>query len=90
MVSLWELTIKTRAGKLTVDVERLSRASEQTGFVRLAIELQHVEALRQLSAMRGHRDPFDHLIIAQALVEDATVVTADRRFHAYPIAVLPL
>jgi PIN domain nuclease of toxin-antitoxin system len=57
-------------------------AMEIAGADLLHIELPHVEALSHLPL--HHRDPFDRLIIAQALAENLTVVTRDRSFALYP------
>jgi PIN domain nuclease of toxin-antitoxin system len=51
----------------------------------LAVELQHVLALEQLPA--HHKDPFDRLLVAQALVEGAVLVSKDPVFAGYPITV---
>ncbi len=86
VVSLWEIAIKTRIGKLRADVTEIAGAIEQEDFAMLGIGVEHLRALAELP--RHHRDPFDHLLIAQALVEDATFVTADRNAARYPVALL--
>jgi PIN domain nuclease of toxin-antitoxin system len=90
VVSLWELTIKRRAGKLDVDVDQLVLLAGLEGFTWLPIAVAHLEGLNRLPPVPGHRDPFDHLLIAQAIVEQAIIVTADRRFHDYPVRLLAL
>jgi len=52
----------------------------------LPIELEHVLALSTLPS--HHKDPFDRLLIAQAIVEEATLVSADSKLSAYPIKLL--
>lgn len=55
----------------------------ENGFVVLLIEPKHTAILTTLPF--HHRDPFDRLIIAQAMVEDATVISGNAAFDAYPI-----
>jgi PIN domain nuclease of toxin-antitoxin system len=52
----------------------------------LSITAPHVEHVAGLADL--HRDPFDRLLVAQASLESLTIVTADRAFHSYPVAVL--
>ncbi|RHW17920.1 type II toxin-antitoxin system VapC family toxin [Sphingomonas gilva] len=80
-VSLWEIAIKSRIGKLKVDSSLIEREAAGADFTRLAIRPNHIHAVLRLPD--HHRDPFDHLIIAQAIIEDATLVTADRRIGRY-------
>lgn len=83
VASLWEIVIKTRIGKLEADFGEIDRALDTQGFARLAIETAHLAALAGLEPL--HRDPFDHLLIAQAEVEAATLVTEDRDIARYEI-----
>ncbi len=83
--SAWEMAIKIGLGKLRFS-GRFADAVEACGFERLAVDFQHVEAVRALAL--HHSDPFDRLLVAQALVEDATLVTRDPAFAAYGIALL--
>jgi PIN domain nuclease of toxin-antitoxin system len=57
----------------------------KNNFEILNLEFSHLKALMLLN--NHHKDPFDRLIIAQALNEDMTVVTADKQFQAYPVRV---
>lgn len=87
--SCWEMAIKSRLGKLRLakPVERF--VSEQllaNGFTLLNIELRHAAKVEKLPL--HHRDPFDRLLIAQALAEKLTMVTADRVFSDYGIKVI--
>ena len=83
MASLWEIVIKARIGKLEADFGDIDRALEAQGFARLAIEPRHLDALGRLPA--HHRDPFDHLLIAQAEVEQAVLMTEDRNVARYAV-----
>lgn len=85
VVSLWEVVIKVRIGKLRIDLGEMEEAIDSEGFRRLAIASGHLKALVALPA--HHRDPFDHLLIAQAVSEDATFLTSDQQIGAYPVRV---
>ena len=87
VVSLWEVVIKTRIGKLQVDFGEMDEAIDNEGFRRLAIVSGHLKALLALPA--HHRDPFDHLLMAQAIGEDAIFLTGDQQARAYPVRVAP-
>ena len=82
--SLWEIAIKTGLGKLTTIDDPAGAAAED--HVLLPIVLPHIGAIRALPL--HHRDPFDRMLIAQARAEGLTILTADRRFAAYDVAVV--
>lgn len=82
VVSLWEVAVKTRVGKLEADVVEVAAAVEAGGFALLGIDVAHLAALATLPAR--HRDPFDHLLIAQAIAEDAAFLSDDRHVPDYP------
>jgi PIN domain nuclease of toxin-antitoxin system len=86
MVSLWEIVVKTRIGKLEADVEAVVNEVRRQGFTLLEIGVAHLRTLAGLPV--HHRDPFDHLLIAQAVTEDATFVSADRNAGRYPVRVV--
>lgn len=86
VVSLWEVVIKQRVAKLNVALDVLIALAEAQRFTRLGIEDRHLQALVRLPF--HHRDPFDHLLIAQAIAEDAAFVTRDREAARYPIIVI--
>jgi PIN domain nuclease of toxin-antitoxin system len=81
-VSVAEISIKSSAGKLVIPETYLD-AVRQQGFIELPLTAAHSRATRALPW--HHRDPFDRLLIAQALVEDLQVMTTDRQFDAYDI-----
>ena len=86
VASQWELMIKALRGRLRLpdDPERfLVDLPEEAGFRVLAIHDRHVAALSELPAI--HDDPFDRMLVAQALVEDLELVTGDERIRAYPV-----
>jgi PIN domain nuclease of toxin-antitoxin system len=84
-VSAWEMTVKMSLGKLRFD-GGISDAVEACGFERLDMRFEHAEAVRSLPP--HHSDPFDRLLIAQAIVEGATFVTHDRALAGYLIPTL--
>lgn len=86
IVSVWEIAIKVRIGKLKADPARLSNAIVRSGFVSLGIDRPHLQVLMALPA--HHRDPFDHLLIAQAIAEQAALVTVDGHASSYPVDIL--
>jgi len=85
-VSWIEIAIKIRIGKFALDIAAARSACTSAGIQSLPIAFAHVVALPGLP--KHHRDPFDLLLIAQALVEQATIITRDAMFARYPIAVL--
>jgi PIN domain nuclease of toxin-antitoxin system len=84
-VSLAELRIKQRIGKLEVP-DDFDGLIEQTGYEWLSFRASHTRLLAELPL--HHRDPFDRMIIAQAICENLTIATSDRVFADYPVAIL--
>jgi PIN domain nuclease of toxin-antitoxin system len=81
----WEMSIKHAAGKLRCP-DDLENAMAQNGFRPLAISIRH--ALKAGALPPHHTDPFDRLLVAQALAEGLTLVTRDPAMNAYGVAVL--
>jgi PIN domain nuclease of toxin-antitoxin system len=84
--SAWEISIKKAIGKLAAP-DDLEAQVQAGGFVPLPISIAHAVAAGQLA--RHHEDPFDRMLIAQARAEGLTIVTRDRRFDHYGVALLP-
>jgi PIN domain nuclease of toxin-antitoxin system len=88
-VSAWEIAIKLQSGRLKLR-EPLDRwmpaAVEGSGFGTLAITMAHAIAVANLPA--HHPDPFDRLLIAQAQLENLTIVTSDAAFESYDVVIL--
>jgi PIN domain nuclease of toxin-antitoxin system len=80
-VSLTEIAIKNRVGKLTIPAELVRRAVQALGVRIVPYTAEHAFHLFELPF--HHRDPFDRQIIAQALTEEIPIVTPDRIFSAY-------
>lgn len=87
-VSLWEIVVKVRVGKLDADIGEIATAIERQGFGVLGIDPAYLTVLAGLPLHADHRDPFDHLLIAQAITEGATFVSEDRNTPRYPVDVL--
>lgn len=82
--SLWEITIKVSLGRKDFRVEPrvLRRGLLDNGYTELPITSQHAVGVDGLPDL--HRDPFDRLLLAQALSEGITLVTADALLARYP------
>jgi PIN domain nuclease of toxin-antitoxin system len=81
--STWEIAIKTALGRMDADLGAIVGAARAADFDELPITIAHTERLRTLPA--HHRDPFDRLLVAQALEESLTIATQDRLIGAYPV-----
>lgn len=81
--SMWEIAIKAALGKLAADVDEIVRTSVEVGFEELAITFAHTR--RTYSLPHRHRDPFDRMLVAQALEEGLTLVTQDAAVVAYGV-----
>ena len=84
-VSGWEIAIKTSLGRLRPR-RTVATAIAESGFEELPLRLRHTATLAMLPL--HHRDPFDRMLIAQALVDGLTIVTRDAAFRAYDGRVL--
>ena len=82
-VSLWEIAIKIGIGKLRIDIGEAVAAIEGRGLQQLGLAPAHLTTLAALE--RQHRDPFDHMLVAQAIVEGAGLMTEDSHLPHYPI-----
>jgi PIN domain nuclease of toxin-antitoxin system len=86
VVSVWEIQIKAQLGKLDLDRQLQEIVRDQEGSNRvelLPIEARHVFGLQQLPFL--HKDPFDRLLIAQAIAEGVPILSVDSLFTHYPI-----
>ncbi|WP_017671313.1 type II toxin-antitoxin system VapC family toxin [Blastomonas sp. AAP53] len=86
-VSLWETAIKQRIGKLHVGPGEILPRLPEFGFDLLGLSNVHLLALTHLP--HHHGDPFDHLLLAQAQVEQACLVSADMVLHQYGVPCIP-
>jgi PIN domain nuclease of toxin-antitoxin system len=85
-VSWWEIAIKVRTGKLRVDLRELRSSAAQHGFQELPINGLYTEALLELPAL--HKDPFDHMLLAQAITEPMRLITGDALLADYSSLVM--
>ena len=86
VASVWEIAIKVSVGKLSLSAPFSTLIPDQlsaNGFELLNLDVAHAAALITLPF--HHRDPFDRLLIAQAMVEQMQIVSIDSAFDAYPI-----
>ena len=81
--SLWEVAIKAGRGRddFRIDVSSLRRSLFDNEYAELPMTGAHAVALRSLPAI--HRDPFDRMLVAQAIVEGLTLVTSDPAVAKY-------
>jgi PIN domain nuclease of toxin-antitoxin system len=82
--SLWEVAIKNGLGRddFRADPRLLRRGLLKHGYGELQIASEHVVAVVDLPAV--HKDPFDRILVAQAMVEGVTLLTTDARLGGYP------
>jgi len=82
--SIWEVAIKSALGRPEFDLDAgvFRRELLESGYEEMAITGAHAAAVAALPDL--HRDPFDRILLAQAIVEGVTVLTADQSLLAYP------
>ena len=83
--TIWEIVIKQALDKLDAP-DDLDSAMKACQFEVLPINLYHAQSIRQLPLI--HRDPFDRMLIAQAKIENLTLVTRDSNIIQYPVSYL--
>lgn len=79
--SIWEITIKAALGKIDADSLRMVDAIADSGFLELPVTALHAAGVGALPLHHG--DPFDRLLVAQALAEPLRLVTADAMLEQY-------
>ena len=79
--TIWELAIKVRLGKLRADLDELIEQIHANGFEELPVYARHARGVLNLPPHHG--DPFDRLLIAQAISETMRLLTADTQLRAY-------
>ena len=83
--SVWEISIKAAAGRLVFPIHRYEAIARRLGATILPILAGH--AILAGTLPRHHADPFDRMLIAQAIVENLTLVTGDRQIARYEVTV---
>ena len=88
IASLWEIAIKHSLEilKLNSNLENVFKTIEESGFECLPISVRHILQNSQLAF--HHQDPFDRIIIAQAMVDDLKIITKDGQFHKYDVSMI--
>ena len=88
IASFWEIGIKHSIGrlKLGTDLKTIFRIIEDTGFKTLPLNPEHI--LKNSILPFYHQDPFDRILIAQALTENMLLISRDRQFKNYPVQVI--
>ena len=84
-VSVWEISVKQSLGKLYVP-DNLIEEIQIHRFTPLEIDFQHAQLAGKLPLI--HKDPFDRMLIAQAMIEKLTIVTRDQFIDQYDVGVL--
>lgn len=83
---VWELAIKQATGKLPYRADQIAEELKRLGFVEIPITARHGLAAGRLP--RHHNDPFDRIMIAQAIAEDLVLVSRDGLFRQYGVRLL--
>ena len=86
VVSPWEIAIK-RSKKRLHAPDDLDQAVTAHQFRLLPVQLRHTKAIGSMP--HHHGDPFDRMLVAQAMIDGLTLVTSDRTLRRYPVATLP-
>ena len=88
VASIWEVVVKDMLGKadFRADPAKLRENLLANGYAEVSIASAHALAIRQLPPI--HRDPFDRMLVAQTIVEEATLVTADSTVSRYPASIV--
>jgi PIN domain nuclease of toxin-antitoxin system len=88
IASIWEAVIKMSIGKLNFDgdIGGFIEAIEDEDFLLLDITTKHIKAVKDLPLI--HRDPFDRILVAQAVVEELPVLTTDSDMGKYDISTI--
>lgn len=85
-ITPWEISVKQALGQIDFPLDRFDEMILEMGFEVLPIECAHGIAAGRLP--QHHRDPFDRMLIAQAMTDDLTLISADRMFDRYDVPVL--
>ena len=88
IVSMWEIAIKSSIGKLKIrsSISKIAETCEKEQFDILSIKPFHLDEIGRLPAIHG--DPFDRLIISQAIAENLVIITKDETIPLYDVKVV--
>jgi len=85
VVTLWEIVLKRSAGRLNFP-DDLEQVLQEDSFTLMPIGFQHLRTIERLPFL--HKDPFDRMMIGQALAEGIPIATGDRIFAAYGVQIV--
>jgi PIN domain nuclease of toxin-antitoxin system len=87
VISFWEIAIKLNIGKITLqeDFNKIESRFSNTRLILLPISIDDTVQLYKLAVFTNHKDPFDRMLIAQAIGRSIPLVSADKKFDAYPV-----
>ena len=88
IATLWEVAVKHRIGKLKVCAADVFERMSVDNFQLMAIAVEHVKTVETFSPS-VHNDPFDHLLLAQAKIERARLMTNDDQMRHYGVPCIP-
>ena len=88
IASFWEIAIKMSIGKLTIDMQfdGLKKEADKNDFRILPIQYEDIRILTTLALF--HKDPFDRILIAQAMQNNLNMITKDSNFDTYPLKII--
>ena len=86
VVSFWEISVKIRSGKLHLDLDNLRRFSKSHAFFELPVTGDYIKTYLELPYL--HKDPFDHMLLAQAIACPMRLITSDSLLAEYSSLVM--
>ena len=84
-INTWEIMLKHSHGKLKAP-DNIEKLISDSGFKQLPINITHTLYLDKL--VKHHSDPFDRLLVSQAILEELTIITRDKEIRKYPVLVV--
>ena len=84
--TIWEIALKSQLGRLDTDNTDMALEITANGFIELPMTARHAHMAGWLP--RHHDDPFDRMLIAQAIAEGLTLISSDSQFHLYDVGLL--
>jgi PIN domain nuclease of toxin-antitoxin system len=84
VASIWEISLKNAKGKLNFSDENVDAAIQRLSASPIPIRQSHIRRVSTLPISQYHKDPFDRLLVAQALAENLTLLSCDKALKAVP------
>ena len=85
-VSWWEIALKVKMGKLPINISLLTSFAEEYNFAELPLDRTHIEAYMEIPVL--HKDPFDHMLLSQAISSHMRIITGDAILAEYSSLVM--